>query len=77
MSYAANVRDGTDYAWQWKPRKVIMVTAADPPMSFPGNWGAHDETVLVNNAERDPLPAVARRRQAHPPRPPQHPAPTG
>lgn len=55
ISYAANVRDRTAYAWQWKPRKVIVATASAPPMSFPGTWGGHDETRLVNNARRDAL----------------------
>ena len=55
VSYAANVRDRTGHAWQWTPRRIVPVTDKDAPMSFPGRWGAYDETRLVNNADLAPL----------------------
>ena len=55
VSYAANVRDRTGYDWQWKPLEILPVTSESGPMSFPGQWGAHDETRLVNKADLAPL----------------------
>lgn len=55
ISYAANVRDRTGYDWQWVPRRVIRVTSKEPLMRFPGHWGGHDETRLVNRADLEPL----------------------
>jgi hypothetical protein len=48
VSYAGNVRDRTDYAWEWYPEELIRADARRPPMSFPGTWGANDRTALEN-----------------------------
>jgi len=50
LSYASNIRDRTEYTWLWHQpaRGLILVNARRPPMSYPGSWGGHDETVLQN-----------------------------
>lgn len=50
VSYASNIRDKTEYTWLWHqpPRGLILVDATTRPMSFPGSWGGHDETILYN-----------------------------
>jgi hypothetical protein len=54
VSYASNIRDKTEYGWQWYPagNDFILVDADTPPMTFPGTWGAHDQTTLVNFKSR-------------------------
>ena len=47
LSYAANIRDRTNYSPRVIP-KVVIAHADEPPMRFPGLWGLHDETVLRN-----------------------------
>jgi hypothetical protein len=34
------VRDRTSDDWQWGAAELIKVTEKDPPMNFPGSWGA-------------------------------------
>ena len=55
LSYASNIRDRTEYRWLWHQpaRGLILVDATTPPMSYPGSWGGHDETVLQNFEEND------------------------
>jgi hypothetical protein len=50
VSYASNIRDKTEYGWQWYPPPGgwILVDSDTPPMSFPGTWGANDRTTLDN-----------------------------
>ncbi|MEA2355178.1 MAG: Vacuolar protein sorting-associated protein 62 [Solirubrobacteraceae bacterium] len=50
ISYSSNIRDKTEYGWLWHPPPggLILVGTDTPPMSFPGWWGRHDETVLAN-----------------------------
>jgi hypothetical protein len=49
LSYASNIRDKTEYGWQWYPSDGgwHMVDADTLPMSFPGYWGADESTTLV------------------------------
>jgi hypothetical protein len=49
-SYASNIRDRTAYDRLWAPPRPTLVDASSPPMSFPGSWGRHDETVLTNHS---------------------------
>jgi GDSL-like Lipase/Acylhydrolase family len=50
ISYASNIRDRTEYGWLWYPPAEgwIEASATEPPMSFPGVWGADGEIVLRN-----------------------------
>jgi hypothetical protein len=50
VSYASNIRDKTEYGWEWSPPENgwHVADAAAPPMSFPGTWGATDTTTLHN-----------------------------
>lgn len=49
LSYASNIRDKTEYGWQWYPAAGGWHLVDDDtlPMSFPGYWGANDTTTLV------------------------------
>lgn len=49
LSYASNIRDKTEYGWQWYPATDgwHLVNEDALPMSFPGYWGASDTTTLV------------------------------
>jgi hypothetical protein len=49
LSYASNIRDKTEYGWQWYPSDGgwHMADASALPMSFPGYWGADESTTLV------------------------------
>jgi len=31
---------------------TFFVSNSKPPMTFPGSWGGHDETVLINEREQ-------------------------
>jgi lysophospholipase L1-like esterase len=46
LTYAANVRERTDYAWRWYPDRLIPAWRTKQPMSFPGRWGMNDRTVF-------------------------------
>ncbi|HET9153659.1 MAG TPA: hypothetical protein VFN85_06060 [Solirubrobacterales bacterium] len=48
LSYASNIRDKTEYGWEWYPADggIHLVSEAEPPMSFPGYWGASEDTTL-------------------------------
>jgi hypothetical protein len=48
LSYASNIRDKTEYGWQWYPAEDgwLEADAETPPMSFPGYWGASESTTL-------------------------------
>lgn len=50
LSYASNIRDRTEYGWLWypSPRGWREARAGEPPMSFPGYWGADGEILLRN-----------------------------
>lgn len=50
VSYASNIRDETGFGWLWYPPADgwIRATPTEPPMSFPGTWGADDRTTLRN-----------------------------
>ena len=50
LTYAANVRERTDYDRQWYPDRLIQARADRLPMSFPGTWGQNDRSVLENFA---------------------------
>jgi hypothetical protein len=52
LSYASNLRDETSYGWDWLPARTFFVNNSKPPMTFPGSWGGHDETVLINEREQ-------------------------
>jgi hypothetical protein len=52
LSYASNLRDETSYGWDWLPAQTFFVNNDKPPMTFPGSWGGHDETVLVNERQQ-------------------------
>jgi hypothetical protein len=52
LSYASNLRDETGYGWDWLPAQTFFVNNFTPPMTFPGSWGGHDETVLINEREQ-------------------------
>jgi hypothetical protein len=48
LSYASNIRDKTEYGWQWYPPKGGWLPADHRtfPMSFPGYWGASESATL-------------------------------
>jgi hypothetical protein len=48
LSYASNIRDKTEYGWQWYPAEGgwLLADAGTVPMSFPGYWGASESTTL-------------------------------
>jgi len=48
LSYASNIRDKTEYGWDWYPEEggIHVVSEAEAPMSFPGYWGASENTTL-------------------------------
>lgn len=48
LSYGSNIRDKTEYGWQWYPAEGGWLSAdiKDLPMSFPGYWGASESTTL-------------------------------
>ena len=48
LSYASNIRDKTEYGWDWYPEPggIHLVSEAEAPMSFPGYWGASESTTL-------------------------------
>lgn len=48
LSYASNIRDKTEYGWQWYPSEGGWLPADHRtfPMSFPGYWGANESTTL-------------------------------
>lgn len=48
LSYASNIRDKTEYGWQWYPAAHgwHLVDYETLPMSFPGYWGAEESTTL-------------------------------
>jgi hypothetical protein len=48
LSYASNIRDKTEYGWQWYPSEGGWLPAdyRTFPMSFPGYWGASESTTL-------------------------------
>ena len=57
LGYASNIRDKTEYGWQWYPAEdgLKLVGANRAPMSFPGYWGAEDTTSLVSFFKTDSL----------------------
>jgi hypothetical protein len=48
LSYASNIRDKTEYGWDWYPAEdgIHVVSEAEAPMTFPGYWGASESTAL-------------------------------
>jgi hypothetical protein len=48
LSYASNIRDKTEYGWDWYPGEngIHLVSEAEAPMTFPGYWGASESTTL-------------------------------
>jgi len=48
LSYASNIRDKTEYGWEWYPEEgdLHLVSENEPPMNFPGYWGASEDTTL-------------------------------
>lgn len=48
LSYASNIRDKTEYGWEWYPAEggIHLVSESEAPMSFPGYWGASEGTTL-------------------------------
>jgi hypothetical protein len=48
LSYASNIRDKTEYGWEWYPEAggIHVVSESEAPMSFPGYWGASEGTTL-------------------------------
>lgn len=48
LSYASNIRDKTEYGWDWYPGEngIHLVSEAEAPMTFPGYWGASEDTTL-------------------------------
>ncbi|HEY2715998.1 MAG TPA: hypothetical protein VGI73_07245 [Solirubrobacterales bacterium] len=48
LSYASNIRDKTEYGWEWYPGEggIHVVTEGEAPMAFPGYWGASESTKL-------------------------------
>lgn len=48
LGYASNIRDKTEYGWQWYPAPggFHLVDRGRPPMSFPGYWGTRDSTTF-------------------------------
>jgi hypothetical protein len=48
LSYASNIRDKTEYGWEWYPEEggIHVVTESEAPMGFPGYWGASESTTL-------------------------------
>lgn len=56
FSYALNVRDETDDYWRWGADELVPVSdKPDAPTSFPGHWGAQDQTIFLNE-ERHATP---------------------
>lgn len=57
LSYASDIRDKTEYGWQWYPSERGWLTAdiKDLPMSFPGYWGANENTTLYGFFKENPL----------------------
>lgn len=57
LGYASNIRDKTEYGWEWYPAEggIVEVGEDRPPMSFPGYWGASEETVLYGFFKRTQL----------------------
>jgi hypothetical protein len=49
LGYASDIRDKTEYGWQWYPSAGGWrpADAETFPMSFPGYWGADESTTLV------------------------------
>ncbi len=47
-SYASNIRDLTGYGFAWKPAETVFIRRKEPPMNFPGYWGANGGAELVN-----------------------------
>jgi hypothetical protein len=50
LSYASNIRDETSFGTDipYRDLNLIRASVREPPMSFPGTWGANDSTTLVN-----------------------------
>lgn len=53
ISYASNIRDKTEYGWEWYPPAPpahgwLEADTSKPPMSFPGTWGIDDTTTFEN-----------------------------
>jgi hypothetical protein len=50
ISYASNIRDETTFGTDipYSDLHLIRATLKEPPMSFPGTWGANDRTTLEN-----------------------------
>jgi hypothetical protein len=48
LSYLANVRDDSRLGFRYYAKRVKVVTADDPPMSFPGYWGIDAVMKLQN-----------------------------
>lgn len=50
LTFASNIRDKTEYGWEWYPASDgwLEAGAEAPPMSFQGNWGENESTELVN-----------------------------
>ena len=42
LSYIWNIRDRTGEDYEWMPLELRLVDAHQPPMTFPGTWGAKD-----------------------------------
>jgi hypothetical protein len=57
LSYASNIRDKTEYGWQWYPAEHgwLVADARALPMSFPGYWGASESTTLYGFFRRSEL----------------------
>jgi hypothetical protein len=57
LGYASDIRDRTEYGWQWYPADSGWLTAdiAEPPMSFPGYWGADESTTLYGFFKENPI----------------------
>lgn len=57
LGYASDIRDRTEYGWQWYPGDDGWLTAdiAEPPMSFPGYWGANESTTLYGFFKENPI----------------------
>jgi hypothetical protein len=69
LSYASNIRDKTEYGWEWMPNKpgqLRMIEKAcesrrgkrschlSQPMAFPGTWAKNAVTLLKGYLRRDP-----------------------
>jgi hypothetical protein len=57
LSYASNIRDKTEYGWEWYPEEggIHVVTEGEEPMAFPGYWGASESTTLYGFFKRTNL----------------------